>query len=156
MWFWRFGTRLNPFSTLPGYGIDYWPKDAKIIQVDINPDRIGLTEDIGRHLQRAKQVAQQILDQMGANAGNAGRDGHKRSSISVNPPGCSSFPRSWIMRMTIRARIGMPVRASARRTACRRQAWRAIQAGMPKNAIMSTDIGNNCAIRNAYPNAELT
>ena len=30
------GTRLNPFSTLPGYGIDYWPKDAKIIQVDIN------------------------------------------------------------------------------------------------------------------------
>ncbi|MEL6197663.1 MAG: thiamine pyrophosphate-binding protein, partial [Pseudomonadota bacterium] len=27
------GTRLNPFSTLPGYGIDYWPKDAKIIQV---------------------------------------------------------------------------------------------------------------------------
>ena len=38
------GTRLNPFSTLPGYGIDYWPKDAKIIQVDINPDRIGLTK----------------------------------------------------------------------------------------------------------------
>jgi sulfoacetaldehyde acetyltransferase len=31
------GTRLNPFSTLPGYGIDYWPKDAKIIQVDIKP-----------------------------------------------------------------------------------------------------------------------
>ncbi|WP_438672432.1 hypothetical protein, partial [Serratia marcescens] len=35
------GTRLNPFSTLPGYGIDYWPKNAKIIQVDINADRIG-------------------------------------------------------------------------------------------------------------------
>src|SRR6185312_12814455 len=27
------GTRLNPFSTLPGYGIDYWPKNAKVIQV---------------------------------------------------------------------------------------------------------------------------
>ena len=25
---------LNPFSTLPGYGIDYWPKDARIIQVE--------------------------------------------------------------------------------------------------------------------------
>jgi sulfoacetaldehyde acetyltransferase len=23
------GTRLNPFSTLPGYGIDYWPKTAR-------------------------------------------------------------------------------------------------------------------------------
>ena len=40
------GTRLNPFSTLPGYGIDYWPTDAKIIQVDINPDRIGLTKKV--------------------------------------------------------------------------------------------------------------
>ena len=38
------GTRLNLFSTLPGYGIDYWPKDAKIIQVDLNPDRIGPTK----------------------------------------------------------------------------------------------------------------
>ena len=37
------GTRLNPFSTLPGYGIDYWPKKASIIQVDMNSDRIGLT-----------------------------------------------------------------------------------------------------------------
>ena len=43
------GTRLNPFSTLPGYGKDYWPKDAKLIQVDINAERIGLTKkvDIG-------------------------------------------------------------------------------------------------------------
>lgn len=38
------GTRLNPFSTLPGYGIDYWPTSAKIIQVDLNPSRIGLTK----------------------------------------------------------------------------------------------------------------
>ncbi|MGI9368791.1 MAG: thiamine pyrophosphate-binding protein, partial [Ruegeria sp.] len=40
------GTRLNPFSTLPGYGMEYWPADAKIIQVDINPDRIGLTKTL--------------------------------------------------------------------------------------------------------------
>jgi sulfoacetaldehyde acetyltransferase len=38
------GTRLNPFSTLPGYGMDYWPKNASIIQVDMNSDRIGLTK----------------------------------------------------------------------------------------------------------------
>ncbi|RMF39153.1 MAG: sulfoacetaldehyde acetyltransferase, partial [Alphaproteobacteria bacterium] len=40
------GNRLNPFSTLPGYGIDYWPREAKIIQNDINPDRIGLTKKV--------------------------------------------------------------------------------------------------------------
>ncbi|MFY0312917.1 sulfoacetaldehyde acetyltransferase, partial [Leisingera sp. D0M16] len=27
------GTRLNPFSTLPGYGMEYWPANARIIQV---------------------------------------------------------------------------------------------------------------------------
>ena len=40
------GTRLNPFSTLPSYGIDYWPKKASIIQVDMNSDRIGLTKKL--------------------------------------------------------------------------------------------------------------
>ena len=35
-----------------------------------------------------------------------------------------------------------------------RQAWRAIQAALPKDAIISTDIGNNCAIGNAYPTFE--
>jgi sulfoacetaldehyde acetyltransferase len=35
-----------------------------------------------------------------------------------------------------------------------RIAWRAIQAGLPKDAIISSDIGNNCAIGNAYPTFE--
>jgi sulfoacetaldehyde acetyltransferase len=35
-----------------------------------------------------------------------------------------------------------------------RQAWRAIQEGLPRKAIISSDIGNNCAIGNAYPTFE--
>jgi sulfoacetaldehyde acetyltransferase len=35
-----------------------------------------------------------------------------------------------------------------------RQAWRAIQDGLPGDAIISSDIGNNCAIGNAYPTFE--
>ncbi len=59
------GTRLNPFSTLPGYGIDYWPKNAKIIQVDINADRIGLTKPVTVGIcGDAKLVAQGILAQL--------------------------------------------------------------------------------------------
>jgi sulfoacetaldehyde acetyltransferase len=30
-------------------------------------------------------------------------------------------------------------------------AWRAIQSALPRDAIISSDIGNNCAIGNAYP-----
>ena len=38
------GTRLGPFGTLPQHGIDYWPKDAKLIQVDANPRKLGLVK----------------------------------------------------------------------------------------------------------------
>ena len=63
------GTRLNPFSTLPGYGIDYWPKKASIIQVDINSDRIGLAKKVSVGIcGDAKLVAQQILSQLSSNA----------------------------------------------------------------------------------------
>nr|WP_278525414.1 sulfoacetaldehyde acetyltransferase [Brucella anthropi] len=149
------GTRLNPFSTLPGYGIDYWPKDAKIIQVDINPDRIGLTKKISVGIcGDAKQVAQQILDQLGANAGNAGRDERKQL--------IHQRKSAWLQQLSSMDHEdddpGTHWNAGAREREkdrmSPRQAWRAIQAGMPKNAIMSTDIGNNCAIGNAYPSFE--
>ena len=69
------GTRLNPFSTLPGYGIDYWPNTARIVQVDINPDRIGLTKPVTVGIcGDAKLVARQILAQLSPKAGDAGRE----------------------------------------------------------------------------------
>ena len=73
------GTRLNPFSTLPGYGIDYWPKNAKIIQVDINADRIGLTKPVdGRHLRRRQAGrAKPSSRSSRATAGDAGREERK-------------------------------------------------------------------------------
>ena len=68
------GTRLNPFSTLPSYGMNYWPTGASIIQVDINPDRIGLTKPISVGIAGdAKKVARGILAGLSATAGDAGR-----------------------------------------------------------------------------------
>jgi len=149
------GTRLNPFSTLPGYGIDYWPKDAKVIQVDINSDRIGLTKKVTVGIQGdAKAVAEQILDQLSDNAGNNGRK-DRTDLISVTKS-------RWLQTLASmdhedddpgtnwndRARTRQPKHMSPR------MAWRAIQAAMPKEVIMSTDIGNNCAIGNAYPTFE--
>ena len=59
------GTRLNPFSTLPGYGLEYWPSEAKIIQVDINPDRIGLTKKVSIGIVGdAGKVATDIFSQL--------------------------------------------------------------------------------------------
>src|SRR5688500_3720934 len=40
------GSRLGPFGTLPQYGLDYWPKKAKIIQIDIDAKMLGLVKPI--------------------------------------------------------------------------------------------------------------
>ena len=149
------GTRLNPFSTLPGYGIDYWPKEAKIIQVDINSDRIGLTKKVTVGIQGdAKMVAEQILEQLSSSAGDAGRKErealiHQTKSAWLqtlssmdhedDDPGTSWNERS---------RNSQPELMSPR------MAWRTIQSALPKDAIISSDIGNNCAIGNAYPSFE--
>ena len=149
------GTRLNPFSTLPGYGIDYWPQDAKIIQVDLNPDRIGLTKKVTVGIVGdAKKVAEGILSQLGAGAGDAGRADRKNLIATTKS--------AWAQELTSldheeddpgttwneRARAAEPGKMSPR------MAWRAIQAALPKDAIISSDIGNNCAIGNAYPSFE--
>ncbi|MBR2657152.1 MAG: sulfoacetaldehyde acetyltransferase [Loktanella sp.] len=146
------GTRLNPFSTLPGYGIDYWPTQAKIIQVDINPDRIGLTKKITVGIVGdAAKVAQGITAQLSDSAGDAGRSDRKALIAQTKS--------AWAQELTSldheqddpgttwneRARAARPDWMSPR------QAWRAIQAAMPEDAIISSDIGNNCAIGNAYP-----
>ncbi len=149
------GTRLNPFSTLPGYGIDYWPKDAAIIQVDMNSDRIGLTKKVSVGIcGDAKMVAQQILDQLSDGAGDAGREDRKALIHQTKS--------AWLQTLSSMDHEDDDPgttwnKDSRERDADRmspRQAWRAIQDGLPKDAIISSDIGNNCAIGNAYPTFE--
>jgi sulfoacetaldehyde acetyltransferase len=149
------GTRLNPFSTLPGYGIDYWPRNAKIIQVDINPDRIGLTKPVTVGIVGdAKKVAESLLAKLGSSAGDTGRATRKETIVKIKS--------AWAQELTSldhedddpgttwneRARTREPKKMSPR------MAWRAIQSALPKDAIISSDIGNNCAIGNAYPTFE--
>src|SRR5215813_7051372 len=56
------GTRLGPFGTLPQYGIDYWPKDAKIIQVDTDHKVLGLVKPVSvAVIGDAKLAATEIL-----------------------------------------------------------------------------------------------
>ena len=149
------GTRLNPFSTLPGYGIDYWPKDAKIIQVDINADRIGLTKKVSVGIiGDAKKVAEGIFEQLSGSAGDAGRSERKAAIAQTKSAWAQQLSSmdheeddpgtTWNQR----ARSAKPDWMSPR------MAWRAIQSALPKDAVISSDIGNNCAIGNAYPSFE--
>jgi sulfoacetaldehyde acetyltransferase len=149
------GTRLNPFSTLPGYGIDYWPTDAAIIQVDMNPDRIGLTKPVSVCIAGdAGKTARQILAGLSDTAGDEGRAVRKETIAEIKD--------SWARELAAmdheeddagttwnqRAQQKEPDKMTAR------MAWRAILEALPKEAIISSDIGNNCAIGNAYPTFE--
>lgn len=149
------GTRLNPFSTLPGYGLDYWPKQAKIIQVDINPDRIGLTKNVTVGIVGdAGKAARAILARVQRSESDA--DSKARRDAIANAKS------RWAQQLSsmdhedddpgttwnARARADKPDWMSPR------MAWRAIQSALPKEAIISSDIGNNCAIGNAYPSFE--
>merc|ERR1712176_217045 len=149
------GTRLNPFSTLPAYGSSYRPSDAKLIQVDINEARIGLTKSVDIGIQGdARMVAEGILAQLAPNAGDAER-ARREALIKTTKAG-------WALELSSmdheaddpgttwneRSRKRHPERMSPR------MAWRVIQKALPADAIISTDIGNNCAIGNAYPSFE--
>ena len=149
------GTRLNPFSTLPGYGIDYWPKKANIIQVDMNADRIGLTKKVTVGIcGDAKQVSQQILSKLSKNAGDSGREDRKNLIHKTKS--------AWLQTLTSLDHEdddpgtvwNKEARERDKERMSPRQAWRAIQVAMPDDVIISSDIGNNCAIGNAYPTFE--
>ena len=149
------GTRLNPFSTLPGYGIDYWPKEAKIIQVDMNPDRIGLTKKVTVGIcGDAKMVATELLEKLSSNAGDTNREERKNLIHQTKS--------AWLQTLTSLDHEdddpgtvwNKEARERDKDRMSPRQAWRAIQAALPEDVIISSDIGNNCAIGNAYPTFE--
>ncbi len=140
-----------------GYGIDYCPKDAKIIQVDINPDRIGLTKKVSVGIiGDASLVASKILSKLSDTAGDFDRTERKQKIAEIKSRWAQQLSSmdheeddpgtTWNQR----ARADKPDWMSPRK------AWRAIQAALPKQAIISSDIGNNCAIGNAYPTFEET
>ena len=149
------GTRLNPFSTLPCYGLDYWPKSAAVIQVDINPDRIGLTKPVAVAIcGDAKQVAAQILAQLAPGAGDPERAA-RRARIAAKKQSWSAALAAMDHEDDDPGTVwNAECRSREPNHLSPRQAWRAIVAGLPADAIISSDIGNNCAIGNAYPSFE--
>ncbi len=143
------GTRLNPFSTLPGYGIDYWPRGAKVIQVDLNPSRIGLTKPVTVGIVGdAGLVAEGLLGRLperGPDRDRLGRIAQVKSAWAQQLASMDHEEDDPGTTWNARARAARPGWMSPR------MAWRAIAAALPRDAIISSDIGNNCAIGNAYP-----
>ena len=131
------GSRLGPFGTLPQYGFDYWPKDAKIIQIDCNPRMLGLVKKISLGIcGDAKAAAIELLARLKARtkmAPNKARLVEVRKEKEAWVDELANWPSP-----NEKGRIGP------------RQALAALAKAMPRNAMVSTDIGNVCSVSNSY------
>jgi sulfoacetaldehyde acetyltransferase len=131
------GTRLSVFGTLPCYDIDYFPKNAKIIQIDINPRNIARTHPvevgiIGDANNTSKEILNRLIDCDGNRQKN-----HQRISEVID------LKQQWEEELVGLAMVeGSPINP--------RRALLELMKVLPENAIVTTDIGNVSSTANAY------
>ncbi len=131
------GYRLGPFGTLPQYGIDYWPKNAQIIQVDGDHRVLGLTKRVTLGIcGDAAQTAQALLERARAIAPERTRRGEVVGKIQERK-------KAWEDELErISSRHGEPISP--------RRALKIISETLPKNTVVTTDIGNISSVANSY------
>merc|ERR1719309_32659 len=137
------GTRLGPFGALPQYGFDYWPKSAKIIQVDCNARVLGLTKDIDVGLLADARLAAEAL----TTALSSGTEPGLPSCLATAEDRLAAAGRekaAWEAELA-----GLSVTAAGA-TMEPRHALRELEKAMPADAMVSTDIGNICSVSNSY------
>jgi sulfoacetaldehyde acetyltransferase len=142
------GTRLGPFGTLPQYGLDYWPKDAKIIQVDADAKMLGLVKKISVGIcADARAAADALLARLKSRpiAAKANRDA-RLAEIRQQKQEWEAELSNWNQEndpWSVEIAKGSPYMHP-------RQVLRELEKAMPKNVMVSTDIGNICSISNSY------
>merc|ERR1712142_1106576 len=123
------GTRLGPFGALPQYGFDYWPKDAKIIQVESNARRLGLTKkiDVGL-LGDAKLTSAALLANLSAVSPACLDNAETRLADASSEKG------KWEAELD-----SLSITPAGQDVMEPRHALRELEKAMPDNAMVSTD-----------------
>jgi sulfoacetaldehyde acetyltransferase len=142
------GTRLGPFGTLPQYGMEYWPANAKIIQVDADAKVLGLVKSISIGIHGdAKAAAAALVERLGgrALACTANRTARK-ARIEPEKAAWEKELSEWTQE---RDPYSLEV-AKDSKLMHPRQMLRELEQAMPNDAMVSTDIGNICSVSNSY------
>jgi sulfoacetaldehyde acetyltransferase len=142
------GTRLGPFGTLPQHGLDYWPRDAKIIQVDSDPRVLGLVKPISVGIHGdARAAAAALLQRLGTRqlAGSATR-AERLARIAAEKSAWEAELGAWTHE---RDPYSLEVAANSSHMHPR-EMLRALEQAMPAESMISTDIGNICSVANSY------
>jgi sulfoacetaldehyde acetyltransferase len=142
------GTRLGPFGTLPQHGLDYWPAEAKIVQIDadakvlglVKPISVGLCADAGA---AARALAARLRGRALASHGNLEA---RRREIAAEKSAWEAELAAWTHE-----KDAWSVEAAKESAHMHpRQMLRELERAMPANAMVSTDIGNICSVSNSY------
>jgi sulfoacetaldehyde acetyltransferase len=144
------GTRLGPFGTLPQHNMDYWPKDAKIIQIDADHKMLGLVKDITVGIcGDAKAVAVALTEKLSnaellcdnTKSERAEKIASEKAIWEEELDNWAHETDSYSMDMINNMEAGLlhP-----------RQVLRELEKAMPEDVMVSTDIGNINSVANSY------
>ena len=147
------GTRLGPFGTLPQHGLDYWPKDAKIIQVDADHKMLGLVKKISVGVCGDARAAAVALTERLAGRALVCDANRAERTAQIN-----SEKDAWEKELTDWTHERDPYSLDMIEEAGRepggwlhpRQVLRELERAMPPDVMVSTDIGNINSVANSY------
>lgn len=132
------GSRLSGFGLLPQYGMDWFPHDADIIQIDIDPSQIGRTTQV--ELGLVGDAAQTVEKLNNLVDDSAGAPDSRVEEIKQDY-------QDWQDELEEMSQQDQtPIHP-------RRALWEVTEA-LPEGTMISTDIGNTCSMANAYLNFE--
>lgn len=147
------GTRLGPFGTLPQHGLNYWPEDAKIIQVDADADMLGLVKKIEVGvLGDAKQAASALLERLNnLDVASDKTKDERAERIRSEKDAWEKELSEWTEE---RDDFSQDMIAEAEEEEGNwlhpRQVLRALEEAMPERVMVSTDIGNINSVAHSY------
>lgn len=131
------GSRLGPFGTLPQYDIEYWPKDAKIIQVDIDHRQLGLSRRVEVPIAAdAREFAVQVLAKLKNIDPSRKIDEKRLEDVKKEKAVWLDELDEW---SNSPSKLMHP-----------RMFLKELSEAVPKNAIVATDVGNTCSMCNSY------
>jgi sulfoacetaldehyde acetyltransferase len=144
------GTRLGPFGTLPQYGMEYWPNDAEIIQVDADHKMLGLVKDITVGIcGDAKAAAEALLERLQDRTLDSDSTTAERGqTIQAEKAAWEKELDEWIHENDEWSL--QIIKEAGEGELHPRQVLRELEKAMPADVMVSTDIGNINAISNSY------
>lgn len=151
------GTRLGPFGTLPQYGMDYWPKDAKIIQIDADHKVLGLVKKISVGIcGDAKAVAVELTKRLENEtlASDSTKEERAKKTAEEKAKWEEELD-NWTHEKDPYS-LDMIAENAKEKTfnggdyLHPREVLRELEKAMPKDVMISTDIGNINSVAHSY------